>query len=172
MIHRRYMYIFDAKLLHTCIHCIHGYFMIDLFKFVVGVALNKRSYCRRKSKSIPTTGTCLASANLTFSYVKSHIWWMFLLIWVRSGDYVIMFWPNFLGLVICVVQYEVFHLKQRLQSMENRASTTPRKPFHVQWGDVCLKLLIPLNSMCTYIWTNESPLVVLLEGSKSESNLF
>ncbi|KAG5011156.1 hypothetical protein AAZX31_07G232200 [Glycine max] len=32
-----------------------------------------------------------------------------------------------------VVQFEVFHLKQRLQSMEkNRASTTPRKPFHVQ----------------------------------------
>ncbi|KAK7348214.1 hypothetical protein VNO80_22764 [Phaseolus coccineus] len=30
------------------------------------------------------------------------------------------------------LQYEVFHLKQRLQSMENRASTTPRKPFHVQ----------------------------------------
>lgn len=27
------------------------------------------------------------------------------------------------------LQYEVFHLKQRLQSMENRAST-PRKPFH------------------------------------------
>ncbi|BAT77163.1 hypothetical protein LR48_Vigan01g309500 [Vigna angularis] len=30
------------------------------------------------------------------------------------------------------LQYEVFHLKQRLQTMENRASTTPRKPFHVQ----------------------------------------
>ncbi|CAJ2634366.1 unnamed protein product [Trifolium pratense] len=30
------------------------------------------------------------------------------------------------------LQYEVFHLKQRLQSMENRTSTTPRKPFHVQ----------------------------------------
>ncbi|KAK7264596.1 hypothetical protein RJT34_32205 [Clitoria ternatea] len=30
------------------------------------------------------------------------------------------------------LQYEVFHLKQRLQSMENRASNTPRKPFHVQ----------------------------------------
>ncbi|XP_027329294.1 acyl-CoA-binding domain-containing protein 4-like [Abrus precatorius] len=30
------------------------------------------------------------------------------------------------------LQYEVFHLKQRLQSMESRASTTPRKPFHVQ----------------------------------------
>ncbi|KAK7363619.1 hypothetical protein VNO77_05768 [Canavalia gladiata] len=30
------------------------------------------------------------------------------------------------------LQYEVFHLKQRLQSMENRASSTPRKPFHVQ----------------------------------------
>ncbi|KAJ1427274.1 Kelch-type beta propeller [Sesbania bispinosa] len=29
------------------------------------------------------------------------------------------------------LQYEVFHLKQRLQSMENRSST-PRKPFHVQ----------------------------------------
>ncbi|XP_061349190.1 acyl-CoA-binding domain-containing protein 4 [Gastrolobium bilobum] len=29
------------------------------------------------------------------------------------------------------LQYEVFHLKQRLQSVENRAST-PRKPFHVQ----------------------------------------
>ena len=33
-----------------------------------------------------------------------------------------------------VMQVEVFHLKQRLQSMENRAPT-PRKPFHVQYGE-------------------------------------
>lgn len=33
-----------------------------------------------------------------------------------------------------VMQVEVFHLKQRLQSMENRAPT-PRKPFNVQCGE-------------------------------------
>lgn len=47
-------------ILHEDLHNVYILWDIDLFKFGKGVALDKRSYCRRKSKGIPTSGTYLA----------------------------------------------------------------------------------------------------------------